>query len=127
HVAHQRAARRGEPLGADVPIQSPGEPALSDALPLGAAFDRVLGQSLHPALRGVGLFPGGALRLSRADRRRETDRRIVTAGFGCTSGLSFDTLDKSCRANRSCQWLVSAVFAPRFVLPPRFYLLQPAP
>jgi alpha-ketoglutarate-dependent taurine dioxygenase len=73
HLAYQRVAGAGEQGDTRLSLRSSGEPALSDALPLGAAFDRILGQSLHAALRRVGLLSGGAIGLSGADRRAETD------------------------------------------------------
>jgi hypothetical protein len=54
--------------GAAIPDRSLQQVGMDLPLPLARAFDRVLGQSLHPSQGGLGLLAECAIRLSHPDR-----------------------------------------------------------
>jgi hypothetical protein len=69
HESHQRIAADGKSRRAGIPLRPHRAAALEHTLPLDAAFDRLLGQSLHPALCDLGLLAERPLGLPHVRQR----------------------------------------------------------
>ena len=96
----RRAARR-ERRHPELPLPAHGEPAVPVPLPLAGELDRLLGQSLRPAPRHVGLLAAHAQRqpASRGRRQAVTDSKQadVLVIFDCDGVL----VDSEPLANRA--------------------------
>ena len=86
HHPHRRAAARRRPRDPGFPLRVQHARGIPGAVPLAAAFGRLLGQPQRPASGALGLLPEDALRPPGDDQRRPAGLTVSPTARHCSAG-----------------------------------------